>query len=141
MVGLDRALEAVKLFHLTFGHMVSDQPTLLSQEQARPRADWMLEEINEFIDAETIAQQADAMIDLIYFALGTLVNMGVQPQPIFDIVQEANMAKVWADGKPHYRSDGKVVKPEGWEDPTLKIELEIARQAEVAAFPVLRNPR
>lgn len=54
----------------------------------------MLKEINEFLDAvkeQDIVEQADAMIDTIYFALGTLVEMGVQPEQLFDIVQHANM--------------------------------------------------
>ena len=57
----------------------------------------MLEEINEFLDAvkeQDIVEQADAMIDTIYFALGTLVEMGVQPEQLFDIVQHANMSKL-----------------------------------------------
>ena len=32
------------------------------------------------------------------------------------------MSKLWADGKPHYNEVGKVIKPEGWEDPHLKLQ-------------------
>jgi predicted HAD superfamily Cof-like phosphohydrolase len=36
------------------------------------------------------------------------------------------MAKLWPDGKPHYNpKDGKVIKPEGWEDPAPKIKAYI----------------
>ena len=43
-----------------------------------------------------------------------------------DIVQRANMAKLWPDGKPHYNpKDGKVIKPAGWEDPEPKIRAYI----------------
>jgi predicted HAD superfamily Cof-like phosphohydrolase len=82
----------------------------------------MLEEIDEFIESDNITDQADAMIDLIYFALGTLVEMGVKPQKLFDIVHEANMTKLWEDGKPRYNSDGKTIKPPGWQDPFKKLE-------------------
>lgn len=90
----------------------------------------MLEEINEFLDAvkeQDIVEQADAMIDTIYFALGTLVEMGVQPDILFKIVQHANMSKLFPDGKPHYNEMGKVIKPENWQDQHPKLELTIRR--------------
>lgn len=85
----------------------------------------MLEEINEFLEAAEegdIVEQADAMIDVIYFALGTLVEMGIKPDKLFDIVQYANMSKLWEDGKPHYNEMGKVIKPSTWEDPHEKLK-------------------
>lgn len=65
------------------------------------------------------------MIDVIYFALGTLVEMGIEPDELFNIVQNANMSKLFPDGKPHYNEIGKVIKPEGWEDPHKKLALTI----------------
>ena len=56
--------------------------------------------------------------------------MGVNPDKLFDIVQEANMSKLWADGKARYREDGKIVKPETWVDPEPKIRAEIDRQSQ-----------
>lgn len=88
----------------------------------------MQEEVEEFLEAEDVVDQADAMIDLIYFALGTLVEMGVKPEPLFRIVHEANMKKLWPDGKPHYNEDGKTVKPPGWTDPYPALQAEIERQ-------------
>ena len=72
----------VKEFHTAFGHPHSDVPVSMTIDRAKKRYAWILEEINEFLDAvkaEDIVEQADAMIDTIYFALGTLVEMGVQP--------------------------------------------------------------
>lgn len=46
--------------------------------------------INEFLEAsekQDIVEQADATIDTIYFALGTLVEMGIEPDELFYIVQ------------------------------------------------------
>ena len=122
--------EKVKQFHLKFGHPVADTPKQMAQERAVKRYHWMLEEINEFIEADEIVEQADAMIDVIYFALGTLVEMGIRPDTLFDIVQDANMAKLWPDGKPHYNAEGKTIKPDTWEDPHGKLETEIRRQNE-----------
>lgn len=122
--------EKVRLFHEKFGHPIADIPIQMTPERALKRYHWMLEEINEFIDADEIVEQADAMIDVIYFALGTLVEMGIRPDALFDIVQSANMNKLWSDGKPHYNSEGKTIKPDSWEDPHDKLRMEINRQHE-----------
>ena len=118
----------VKQFHKSFNHPVEEKPTRISKEQAENRANWMKEEIQEFLDADTTVDQADAMIDLMYFALGTMVEMGVNPEPLFDIVQEANMAKLWPDGQVRYRSDGKIMKPDNWTPPEPKLLNEILNQ-------------
>lgn len=120
----------VKDFQLRFGHPVSEFPKKMERDRAMKRYHWMLEEINEFLDADEIVEQADAMIDVIYFALGTLVEMGIKPDNLFDIVQAANMAKLWPDGQPHYNAEGKTIKPSTWEDPHTKLEAEIRRQYE-----------
>lgn len=114
---MDQQWEDVKLFHEKFNHPHSEQPKMVSRDRAEKRYDWMLEEIDEFIEAQDIYEQADAMIDLIYFALGTLVEMGIKPEKLFKIVQDANMSKLWSDGKPRYKEDGKVLKSKDWKDP------------------------
>jgi len=126
--GLDLTWEQVRAFHIAFNHPTKDKPTLLDPDRAIKRMNWIKEEVQEFLDANTIVDQADAMIDVIYFAIGTLVEMGVRPQELMDIVQQANMSKLWPDGKPHYRADGKIMKPEGWEDPYSKLQEAIAQQ-------------
>ena len=123
---LNEEFEKVKEFHEVFAIPVSGTPVKLTEQRAKFRAGFMLEEIEEFTESDNIYDQADAMIDLIYFALGTLVEMGVKPKEIFDIVQNANMSKIWDDGKPRYRDgDGKVLKPPSWEDPFPKIKQAI----------------
>lgn len=39
------------------------------------------------------------------------------------------MSKLFPDGKPHYNETGKVIKPEGWEDPNKKLELTIKKMS------------
>ena len=126
---MNKEWQAVREFHEKFGHPVEDKPTEMKPERAKKRYNWMLEEINEFLEADEIVEQADAMIDVIYFALGTLVEMGIEPDSLFEIVQEANMSKLWPDGKPHYNAEGKTIKPSTWEDPHEKLKAEIERQA------------
>lgn len=121
----------VREFHEKFGHPAPETPCKLDKKRALSRAKWMNEEVAEFLVADDIYDQADAMIDLLYFALGTLVEMGLEPDELFGIVQRANMAKLWPDGKPHYNpKDGKVIKPEGWEDPAEKLRAAIDKLLE-----------
>ncbi|QHW35846.1 HAD family hydrolase (plasmid) [Paenibacillus rhizovicinus] len=126
--GLDLTYEQVRAFQLAFNHPAMDKPTMLSADRTEKRMSWIQEEVQEFKESDNVVDQADAMIDVIYFAVGTLVEMGVRPQELMDIVQHANMSKLWPDGKPHYKEDGKVKKPDGWEDPYPKLQAAITRQ-------------
>lgn len=84
---------------------------------------------------DVLIGQVDALIDANYFNYGSFVLMGVNPQPVFHFVHQANMGKLFPDGKPHYREgDGKVLKPENWEAdfaPEGKIKTEIERQKQL----------
>lgn len=118
---MNNEYEMVKKFHKAFGHPVSENPTEMNFERRKARIRWMKEELDEFLVAKSIYSQTDAMIDLMYFALGTLCELGVPPSEIFKVVQDANMAKLH-DGKPKYREDGKIIKPLGWKPPEPKIK-------------------
>ena len=121
-MSINKEWSKVKEFQIKFGHPVSERPIMMDESRAKKRYTWMLEEINEFIEAPDIVEQADAMIDLIYFALGTLVEMGIEPEKLFSVVHNANMSKLWNDGKPHYGADGKTIKPKTWKDPHSELE-------------------
>lgn len=121
-MSINEEWEKVKEFQVKFGHPISEKPIALNESRVRKRYTWMLEEINEFLSAKDIVEQADAMIDLIYFALGTLVEMGTKPEKLFSVVHNANMSKLWEDGKPHYKEDGKTLKPKMWKDPYFDLE-------------------
>jgi predicted HAD superfamily Cof-like phosphohydrolase len=127
-MNLNDSFEKVKEFHLTFNHRCPEKPTMLPAERLEKRYNWMLEELDELRKADSIHDQADAVIDLMYFALGTLVEMGVRPEPLFNIVHAANMSKVWPDGKVHYADDGKVIKHSSWRPPEPQLVREIERQ-------------
>lgn len=129
---LDDAFHDVREFHLAFGHPAAQAPTMLTPERVAARAKWKREEVQEFEDATTLVGQADACIDMIYFGIGSLVEMGIWPGPLWRIVQAANMAKLGPDGKPIYGDDGKVKKPEGWQPPEPLLGAEVERQTEVA---------
>jgi len=132
-MSLDDPYNKVREFHLAFNHDCPELPELLLNELVTKRYNWMREELEEFQQASSIHDQADAMVDLIYFALGTLVEMGVRPGRLFDIVHEANMKKLWPDGKVHYAADGKVIKHTSWQPPEPQLIQEIDRQVKVVA--------
>lgn len=122
---MDKEWEEVRLFHLKFNHPIAESPRGMDLDRAIARYNWMKEEIEEFLEAvrkDDLVEQADAMIDEIYFALGTLVEMGIKPDKLFEIVQKANMSKLWEDGKPHYNCEGKAIKPSTWKDPHEDLE-------------------
>lgn len=125
---MENEFNQVAEFHKAFGHPVEPIPHLLSKERVTARASWLREEVDEFCEATSVDAQADAMIDLMYFALGTLVEMGVKPSPLFKIVHQANMAKLWEDMKPRYNTQGKVIKPPTWTDPKPRLVEELNRQ-------------
>jgi predicted HAD superfamily Cof-like phosphohydrolase len=78
--------------------------------------------------------QVDALTDLLYFVYGSFVLSGVDPEPIFKIVHEANMGKVFPDGSVHFdEQTHKILKPANWEQdfaPEGKIKKEIDKQKE-----------
>lgn len=122
---LERAVDKVRDFHKAFNHPHPDKITKLDDTRKKIRAKWMMEEIEEFLDANTIHEEMDAMADLCFFLCGTVCESGItgkQFSHIFDLVQEANMSKLWEDGKPHYNADNKVIKPKGWIAPDEKIK-------------------
>ena len=159
--------EQVQEFHDVFDKRLKKEPQALTPEEAVKRANFITEELLEFLYAsvkgdikqfealvsewknateESLAKikehpkkvssrligQVDALTDANYFNYGSFVLMGIDPDPIFSIVHQANMGKIFPDGKPRYRkTDGKVMKPASWEKefaPEPKIRAEIERQ-------------
>ena len=89
------------------------------------RVKFMQEELNEFIEGANLgdeAQMADALIDLVYVAIGTAHLMGLPWTQLWAEVQAANMAKERAVRSDQSRrgSTWDVIKPEGWRAPDIK---------------------
>jgi predicted HAD superfamily Cof-like phosphohydrolase len=70
-------------------------------------------------ETELIAEQADAPVDMWYYSLNALAKVGVNASKVFDEVHRANMNKKWDDGKFHRREDGKIIKPDNWQEPNM----------------------
>ena len=80
---------------------------------------WAYSDYHELVDVDTI-EYADALADLVYVAYGAALEAGINLNEVLEAVHASNMAKLDADGKPIYREDGKVAKPEGWQPPNIK---------------------
>ena len=122
--------EDVGRFHERFG-LRSGNKEQPAEQLATPgllqfRADFLQEEVDEFVEGLNEGDHAkmfDALLDLVYVALGTAHLQGYPWQEGWDLVQQANMAKVRAakDGSDSKRgSSFDVVKPEGWTAPDIE---------------------
>lgn len=115
-------------FHRKFGlHTSDDAPGPTGAENDAElinfRIKFLSEELEEFElgwDQDDHAQMADALIDLVYVAMGTAHLLGYPWEQLWSDVQAANLAKERAasDGSNSKRgSSFDVVKPEGWTPP------------------------
>lgn len=103
-------------------------PTVIKGDRLRWTLSALNEEVKEFEEAcfvGDIVESADALIDLIYFALGRLVEMGVPAKPVFEGVHSANMGKERGELSKRPGAMGHdAVKPEGWTPPNHEWLLE-----------------
>lgn len=84
-------------------------------------------------EANLIAEQGDAFVDIWYYSLNAACKKGVNLSSIFQLVHAANMAKIDPrTGKCIKRQDGKIMKPQGWQPPNVRGE--ILRQKQSGGF-------
>lgn len=110
----------VVAFHQKFGRPVNMSPSFSNTEL---RAKLIKEEFEETMAAmadKNLVETIDGFCDLIYVILGAAIEFGVDLEPIFNEVHRTNMLK---EGGPT-RSDGKILKPEGWQKPKIAELLE-----------------
>lgn len=122
---MELQLKQVLDFHEKFQQEVAYTPQLLSLEESRLRYKLGEEEVKEYLDATNdgdLVEVLDSLADQLYILLGTVLKHGLQDMiiPAFNLVHENNMRKLGPDGKPIFRADGKIMKPEGFEKVELK---------------------
>jgi predicted HAD superfamily Cof-like phosphohydrolase len=108
----------VKLFHEKFDACIGEKPVIPPPEVCDLRRTLIAEEFREVHRAllsENLPEIAKELCDLIYVVLGTAISYGINLNPIWEEVQKTNMLKVGGKN----RSDGKVLKPEGWRSPDI----------------------
>ena len=124
--------EDVSLFHAKFDLHQSRSdpgPQKVPLDVFEFRLRFLYEELHEFEDAwanRNEADLADALIDLVYVAMGTAHIFGFPWQELWDEVQRANMSKVRATSSEQStrRSKFDVVKPKGWTPPNIAAVLQ-----------------
>jgi predicted HAD superfamily Cof-like phosphohydrolase len=105
-------------------------PALPTAEIFTYRLRFLDEEISEFLGAykaENLAEMADALVDIVYVALGTAHYLGLPFDQIWAEVQRANMQKVLRSetSDDHKRGSAEVIrKPSWWEPPDIDAVLQ-----------------
>lgn len=110
----------VLAFHEKFcPHLIGERPGVPTFGALDLRMSLIQEEFDELGNAAAkgdIPGVADACADLIYVVAGMAVTYGIDLRPIWAAVQAANMAKEGGGS----RSDGKILKPPGWQAPDIE---------------------
>ncbi len=117
-------------------------PEPLQEHRHKFRLMHLNEELSE-IDAANQAGDfegtVDGYIDLIYVAMGALLEMGVTPNEAFGTVHDANMQKVRGMTKRGEAYDA--IKPEGWEPPDHSALLAALLLRSQVSAPLLEATR
>lgn len=104
------------------------KPTLLSTNEYQISVNCLNEEIKEFNHAhinDDLVGCIDAMIDNLYFTVGVLYKLGLNPDQIkqcFAAVHLANMTKNKGENAKRATGAADAVKPEGWVGPEEMIK-------------------
>jgi len=151
-VGVPMMFDMVARFNLEVIDLpIPMTPTRLSNERKDHAVDHLKEELDEFDTAGIIDDELDALLDLVYVALGRILEMGILPGAAFEEVHLANMQKRQGTVPKRPNSQGlDAVKPEGWSPPDLTPYVSITRDqvraamlldpAAIALLPFLTNP-
>jgi NTP pyrophosphatase (non-canonical NTP hydrolase) len=111
-------MQDVRELRAKFDMPISQTPTHLPTEILVERIECMQEELNEFsqgVDKQDLAEMADALIDLVYFAKGTAAMLGLPWEDLWEDVHRANMGKVRGVTKRGHAVD--ITKPKDWVPP------------------------
>lgn len=104
----------VRAFSERFGFGPPGRPTKLDLGKLGLRKRLVREETEELclaLDQNDLGAIAQEGADLLYVTYGAFVDCGIRPEPVWEAVHRANMAKI-----PN-PSGGKVLKPAGWQKP------------------------
>ena len=133
---LDRTdlIDDIDRFHKKFGFEKTDKPDIPDDpELVNFRTSFLLEELAEYSQAITKKDTAgalDALVDIVYIALGTAWLFNLPFERAWKEVQRANMEKIRAKdttGKRGTKFD--VIKPKNWKPPNIDqiVEEEIEK--------------
>ena len=112
----------VGTFMKTFGQDVKTKPSFSTDKINKLRIDLIKEELDELSEAmnnKDLLEVADALTDILYVTYGAGHAFGIDLDKCFEEVQNSNMSKLGADGKPIYNESGKVMKGPDYFKPDL----------------------
>ena len=115
--------ESVKKFMQTFGQQIKEKAEFPDEKITKLRYELIeeeLQELKEAIDKKDIKEVADALTDILYVTYGAGHAFGIDLDKCFQEVQNSNMSKLGADGKPIYNEFGKVMKGPKYFKPNLE---------------------
>lgn len=128
--------DRVTHLHRAFGVTVPERPavpapgllalrrTLIQEETAEVEAEFAALaarlDAGETVPPADLAPLAHELADLLYVTYGALTTLGIDADAVFTEVHRANMSKLGGSR----RSDGKWLKPEGWQPADVRGVLE-----------------
>lgn len=116
---LPQLIRDVLAFHEKYGRPMPAKPEGLSADDWVFRTTFLQEELREFNSAYRAGDQADqldALVDLVYVAIGTAIWAGWDFEEAWRRVHAANMRKILTPSKDASKRGRAfdVIKPEGW---------------------------
>lgn len=118
-------LEFVEAFQWKMQHVMNCRPGQISTKQLLDRHHLMTEELQEYLqagDSGDLGETLDALVDMQYLLLGTVIAHGFQEvfEEAFRRVHLANMAKEPGINARRKLLNQDAVKPSGWEPADLE---------------------
>ncbi len=109
-------------FYTQFGYPSQKRPCIPTSQQdlIKFRVNFLQEELDELkesIKTEKIDDALDALVDIVYVALGTAWHFNLPFERAWQVVHQANMAKLPGKTKRHYQD---AIKPKGWVRPDIQ---------------------
>ena len=129
----DTLLKDIDAFHKKYKFEKNDKVGIPEDnELVNFRTSFLMEELAEYTQAITKKDSAaalDALVDIVYIALGTAWLFNLPFERAWDQVQKANMSKIRTKSKSKKQGTSfDVVKPKGWTEPDIEQIIEEERE-------------
>jgi predicted HAD superfamily Cof-like phosphohydrolase len=126
-------LKDIDNFHKKYGFEKNEKVDIPdNNELINFRTAFLMEELAEYTNAITKKDAAgalDALVDIVYIALGTAWLFNLPFEKAWNEVQKANMSKIRAKDKTGKRGTKfDVVKPKDWKAPNIEKIIEEERE-------------
>ena len=129
----DTLIKDIDSFHKKFKFEKNDKVGIPdNNELVNFRTSFLIEELAEYTQAITKRDAAgalDALVDIVYIALGTAWLFNLPFEKAWQEVQKANMSKIRTKSKSKKRGTSfDVVKPKGWRPPDIEQIIDEERE-------------